>query len=115
MPRFPATQLTLGENIADNAGLAVAYKAYKYSLGEKEAPVIDALTGDQRFFMGFAQAFRGKIRDEEAIMRIKRDPHSPVQIRGKVPEMNLPSFYQAFGVKDGDKMYLAPDGRVSIW
>jgi predicted metalloendopeptidase len=116
VPGYPVNgELTLGENIADNAGLAVAYKAYRLSLAGKDAAVIDGLTGDQRFFMAFAQAFRGKTRENEAIMRIKLDPHSPEEIRGTVPEMNLTPFYKAFGVKEGDKMYLPPDRRVTIW
>ncbi len=108
-------ELTLGENIADNSGLAIAYKAYKLSLGGKEAPVIDGLSGDQRFYMGWAQVWRAKTRDSEAIVRIKSDPHSPAQFRGTVPEMNQKPFYEAFGVKDGDKMYLGPENRVSLW
>src|SRR5208283_96348 len=108
-------ELTLGENIADNSGLAIAYKAYKLSLGGKDAPVIDGLSGDQRFFMGWAQVWRAKTRDSEAIVRIKSDPHAPAQFRGTVPETNQAPFYEAFGVKDGDKMYLSPDSRVSLW
>jgi predicted metalloendopeptidase len=116
MPGYPVNgELTLGENIADNAGLAIAYKAYKLSLGAKEAPVIERLTGDQRFFMSFAQMFRGKTRESEAIMRIKLDPHAPEEVRGTVPERNLAPFYEAFGVKSGDKMYLPPERRVTIW
>ncbi|HKN11342.1 MAG TPA: M13 family metallopeptidase, partial [Pseudomonadota bacterium] len=108
-------ELTLGENIADNSGLAIAYKAYKLSLGGKDAPLIDGMSGDQRFFMGWAQVWRAKTRDSEAIVRIKSDPHSPAQFRGTVPEMNQAPFYEAFGVKDGDKMYLSPQNRVSLW
>ena len=108
-------ELTLGENIADNSGIAIAYKAYKLSLGGKDAPVIDGLTGDQRFYGGWAQVWRAKTRDNELVLRIKSDPHSPAQIRGTVPEMNQAPFYDAFGIKEGDKMYLAPDKRVSIW
>ena len=108
-------ELTLGENIADNSGLAIAHKAYKLSLGGKDAPVIDGLSGDQRFYMGWAQVWRAKTRDSEAIVRIKSDPHSPAQYRGTVPEMNQAPFYEAFGVKDGDKMYLSPENRVSLW
>ena len=108
-------ELTLGENIADNSGLAIAYKAYQLSLAGKEAPVIDGLTGDQRFFIGWAQVWRDKMRDNAPIMRIKSDPHSPEQIRGTVPEMNQAPFYAAFGVKAGDKMYLPPDKRVTVW
>jgi predicted metalloendopeptidase len=116
VPGFPINgELTLGENIADNSGLAIAYQAYQLSLGGAPAPIIDGLTGEQRFFMGWAQVWRAKTRDNEAIMRIKSDPHSPAQFRGSVPEMNQAPFYQAFGVKDGDKMYLPPEQRVSLW
>lgn len=108
-------ELTLGENIADNSGLAIAYKAYKLSLKGAEPPVINGLTGDQRFFMGFAQVWRGKVRDQETIVRIKTDPHSPPEFRANGTLRNQPSFYAAFGVKDGDKMYLPPDKRVLIW
>jgi predicted metalloendopeptidase len=107
--------LTLGENIADNSGLAIALKAYNISLGGKEAAVIDGLTGEQRLFYGWVQAWRGKARDNEAIMRIKTDPHSPPSVRGTVPLINQAAFDAAFGVKPGDKMYLAPDRRVTIW
>jgi putative endopeptidase len=116
VPGFPINgQLTLGENIADNSGLAIAHKAYRFSLGGRQAPVIDGLTGDQRFFMGWAQVWRAKTRESEAILRIKADPHSPAEIRGNVPEMNQEPFYAAFGVKAGDKMYLPPDKRVNLW
>ncbi len=108
-------ELTLGENIADNSGIAIAYKAYKLSLGGKEAPLIDGLTGDQRFYAGWAQVWRGKTRTNDLIVGIKTDPHSPEAIRGTVPEMNQAPFYDAFGVKEGDKMYLSPEKRVSLW
>ena len=108
-------ELTLGENIADNSGLAIAYKAYKISLGGKEAPVIDGLTGEQRFYLGFGQVWRGKVRDNAAIVRIKSDPHSPPEFRGNGTVKNQPGFYSAFGVKEGDAMYLAPDQRVLMW
>ena len=108
-------ELTLGENIADNSGLSIAYKAYQLSLGGKPAPVIDGLTGDQRFFMGFAQVWRGKIREQEAIIRIKTDPHSPGEFRANGTLRNMTPFYKAFDVKEGDKMYLPPAERVSIW
>jgi putative endopeptidase len=107
--------LTLGENIADNSGLAIAYKAYKISLGGKEAPVLDGLSGDQRFFYGWVQVWRGKARDNEAIARIKTDPHSPPAVRGTVPILNQAGFYDAFGVKVGDKMFTPPERRVTIW
>jgi putative endopeptidase len=108
-------ELTLGENIGDNSGLAIAYKAYKLSLGNKEAPMIDGMSGDQRFYAGWAQVWRSKTRTNALIVRIKTDPHSPDEIRGTVPEMNQASFYDAFGVKEGDKMYLRPEKRVSLW
>lgn len=116
VPGYPINgELTLGENIADNSGLAIAYKAYRLSLGGREAPVIEGLTGAQRFFMGWAQVWRAKTRDNEAISRIKSDPHSPAQIRGTVPEMNQTPFYESFGIKAGDKMYLPPEQRVILW
>ena len=107
--------LTLGENIADNSGMAVAYKAYQIALGGKPAPVIDGFTGDQRFFMGFAQAWRAKFRDNYAIELVKSDPHSiPVdRVLGTV--VNQPAFYPAFDIKEGDKMYVAPEQRIIIW
>ena len=108
-------ELTLGENIADNSGLAIAYKAYKISLGGKEAPVIDGLTGEQRFYLGFGQVWRAKVRDNAAIVRIKTDPHSPPQFRGNGTVKNQPGFYSAFGVKAGDAMYLPPEQRVLMW
>ncbi|MYN10118.1 M13 family metallopeptidase [Pseudoduganella aquatica] len=107
--------LTLGENIADNSGVAVAYKAYKLSLGGKPAPVIDKLTGEQRFYMGFGQVWRSKMREEAQIKQVKTDPHSPGQFRANGTMKNQPGFYEAFGVKEGDPMYLAPAQRVIIW
>ena len=108
-------ELTLGENIADNSGLAIAYKAYLISLGGKPAPVIDGMTGPQRFYAGFAQVWREKMRDDAMISQIKSDPHSiPIdRVMGTV--VNQPGFFDAFDVKPGDKMYVAPDKRVIIW
>ncbi|HEX9171789.1 MAG TPA: M13-type metalloendopeptidase [Telluria sp.] len=108
-------ELTLGENIGDNSGIAIAYKAYKISLGGKPAPVIDGLSGDQRFFMGFGQVWRSKMREAQQINQVKTDPHSPGQFRANGTMMNQAAFYEAFGVKEGDKMYLAPQERVTIW
>jgi putative endopeptidase len=108
-------ELTLGENIADNSGLAIAYKAYRLSLGGNEAPVIDGFTGDQRFFIGWTQAWRDKVRDAEIIRRIKIDPHSPENFRARGTLVNQPAFYTAFGIKPGDKMYVPPEKRVIIW
>jgi putative endopeptidase len=107
--------LTLGENIGDNSGLAIAYKAYRISLAAHEAPVIDGFTGDQRLYLGWVQVWRGKVREAEAIQRIKADPHSPPAVRGTAPLRNQAGFYAAFGLKPGDKMYLSPDQRVNIW
>ena len=107
--------LTLGENIADNSGLAIAYKAYQLSLAGKPARVIDGLTGDQRLYLGWAQVWRGKVRDAQQIVFVKTDPHSPAQFRGNGTLKNQPGFYSAFGVKEGDRMYLKPEERVSIW
>jgi predicted metalloendopeptidase len=116
VPGYPINgELTLGENIADNSGLAIAYKAYRLSQGEQPAPVIEGLTGAQRFYMGWAQVWRAKTRDDDAIRRIKSDPHSPAQIRGTVPEMNQTAFHESFGVEDGDKMYLPAEQRVVLW
>jgi len=107
--------LTLGENIADNSGLAIAHKAYQLSLGGQPAPVIDGLTGDQRFYMGFAQVWREKMREAEQLRRLKIDPHAPGRFRTNGAVVNQPSFYDAFGVKPGDPMYVAPEQRVIIW
>nr|WP_314547130.1 M13-type metalloendopeptidase [uncultured Massilia sp.] len=108
-------ELTLGENIADNSGLAIAYKAYKISLKGKPAPVIDGLTGEQRLYMGWAQVWRTKMREAQQIVQVKTDPHSPGQYRANGTLKNQPGFYEAFKVKQGDKMYLAPKDRVIIW
>ena len=108
-------ELTLGENIGDNAGLSIGYKAYKLSLNGQPAPVIDGLTGDQRFFMGFGQVWRSKMREAQQINQVKTDPHSPGQFRANGTVRNMPEFYQAFDVKSGDKMYLPPEERVIIW
>jgi putative endopeptidase len=107
--------LTIGENIGDLGGLSIAYKAYKRSLKGKEAPVIDGLTGDQRFFVGWAQVWRSKYRDAELSRRLATDPHSPTEFRCNGVLRNLPEFYSAFDVKEGDKLWLPPDRRVRIW
>ena len=108
-------ELTLGENIADNSGLAVAYKAYQISLAGKPAPVIDELTGDQRFYMGYARVWRAKARDNAIIAQLKSDPHSIPMYRAMGTVVNQPAFFTAFDVKEGDKMWRAPDQRVIIW
>jgi predicted metalloendopeptidase len=108
-------ELTLGENIADNAGLAVSYKAWKISLGGKDAVIIDGLTGDQRFFMGFAQRAGTLDRDNMVIMWIKTDPHTPSEFRVNGLLMNQQAFYDTYAVKPGDRMYLPPEQRTLIW
>ncbi|TFW34552.1 M13 family metallopeptidase [Massilia horti] len=108
-------ELTLGENIADNAGAIMASRAYKISLKGKPAPVIDGFTAEQRIFMGLAQARRGKARDAALIAQVKSDPHSPSEFRVNGSLRNHPGFYEAFDVKPGDKMYLPPEERVIFW
>jgi putative endopeptidase len=107
-------QLTLGENIADVAGITIALNAYKISLGGKPAPVIDGFTADQRFFLGFAQVWRGMYREAELANRLVTDPHSPVSLRASTVR-NLDAWYDAFGAKAGEALFLAPDQRVKIW
>ncbi|HWU85921.1 MAG TPA: M13 family metallopeptidase [Kofleriaceae bacterium] len=106
--------LTLSENIADVAGLAVAYDAYRLSLGGKEAEVAQGLTGDQQFFLSYAQSWRGKLREPAARQRLKTDSHAPAEYRA-LTVRNLDSWYAAFGVKPGEGLYLAPADRVRIW
>lgn len=108
-------RLTLGENIADNAGLAIAYKAYRLSLGGHEAPVIDGLTGDQRFFIGFAQVWRSKVKDEQLLKQLVSDPHTPAMFRPAGAAVNADAFHQAFGTRPGDRMYKAPEDRIRLW
>ena len=107
-------EFTLGENIGDLAGLTVAYEAYKASLGGKEAPVIDGYTGDQRFFLGWAQVWRRNYREANLRNRLITDPHSPSEQRVWVVR-NLDKWYEAFQPKAGQKLYLAPGERVRIW
>ncbi len=106
---------TIGENIGDLGGLSIAHKAYLISLAGKPAPTVDGFTGDQRFFLGWAQVWRRKYRDENLLSRLKSDPHSPSEFRCNGVVVNVPAFYTAFDVKEGDKMYLAPEKRVKIW
>ena len=108
-------ELTLGENIGDMAGLTVAYRAYKNSLNGKEAPLIDGLTGDQRFFIGWAQVWRRNMREKALRQRILTDPHSPGNYRVTGALQNMPEFYEAFDVKEGDKMFIPVEKRVKIW
>ena len=108
-------KLTLGENIADLSGLQISYKAWKISLGGKPSPVIDGLTGEQRFFYGFAQVWRGKTRDERALQLITTDPHSLPQFRAIGAPINADAFHEAFGTKPGDRMWKAPEDRLRLW
>jgi len=108
-------RLTLGENIGDLGGLSLAYRAYKLSLGGKEDKVIDGLTGDQRFFLAWAQVWRSAQRDDTARQRLRTDPHSPEEFRVNGIVRNMDAWYKAFDVKPGDAMYLAPEDRISIW
>ncbi|MDQ0466525.1 putative endopeptidase [Caulobacter ginsengisoli] len=107
--------LTMGENIGDLGGILVAYDAYKLSLGGKQAPVIDGLTGDQRFFLAFAQIWRAKTRDDALRQRLVSDPHSPDYYRVIGTLRNVDAWYAAWNIQPGDKMYVAPADRVRIW
>ncbi len=107
--------LTMGENIADFAGIQVALDAYHKALGGQPAPVINGLTGDQRFFLAFAQAWRSKDREDAMRSQVTTDPHSPARFRVLGPLPNVEAWYQAFGVKPGDTMYIAPQQRATIW
>ena len=106
---------TLGENIGDLGGLGIAYKAYKLALNGEQSPVIDGLTGDQRFFLSYAHSWRNKNRPEEVRRRIAIDPHSPDEFRCNQIVRNVQEFYDAFNVTEKDALWLAPDERVRIW
>lgn len=112
---FVDGRFTLGENIGDLGGLSMAYHAYKLSLNGKEAPVIDGLTGDQRFFLAWAQVWKRKTRDDALISLLKSDPHSPGRYRVNGVVRNMDAWYDAFDVQPGDDLYLPPEERVSIW
>ena len=108
-------KLTMGENIADLGGLLAAVDAYHTSLGGKPAPVIDGLTGDQRLFLGYAQAWRTKEREDSVKQQVASDPHSPSRTRAEASERNIDSWYAAFDVQPGQKLYIKPTDRVHIW
>ncbi|MEO5493830.1 MAG: M13 family metallopeptidase [Sphingomonas sp.] len=111
---FAKGEQELGENIADTAGLTASYEAYHASLGGRPSPVIDGLTGDQRFFLAFAQSWRTKMRDRSIRARIATDVHAIAPLRVETVR-NLDAWYDAFGIKPGDKRYLAPKDRVHVW
>jgi putative endopeptidase len=108
-------ELTLGENIADLGGLLLGLDAYHASLHGQPAPVIDGLTGDQRVFLGWAQVWRSKFRDDALRRQIATDPHSPDMLRVNAVVHNIDAWYQAFGIQPGDKLYVPPEQRVKIW
>ncbi|MEM8681598.1 MAG: M13 family metallopeptidase [Planctomycetota bacterium] len=108
-------ELTLGENIADLSGLAIAHQAYHLSLDGMTPPELDGWSGDQRFFMGWSQVWRRKYRDAEMIRRLLTDPHSPSWYRANGPVVNIDAFYEAFDVQPEDALYRAPEERIKIW
>ncbi len=112
---FVNGEFTLGENIGDLGGISIALKAYELSLEGKEAPIIDGFTGHQRVFLGYGQVWASKYRDETLKTKIDTDPHSPSKFRANGAVRNVPEFYQAFGVIEGDAMYLPSEERVKIW
>ena len=107
--------LTIGENIGDLGGLSIAWDAYLLSLDGAEPPVIDGLTAAERFFLGWAQAWRTKLRDEEALRLLSIDPHSPAEFRCNQIVRNIDVFYETFGVTERDSLWLDPADRVTIW
>ncbi len=108
-------RFTLGENIGDVGGLSMAYRAYKLATKGKDVPVIDGLTGDQRFFLAWAQVWRSTQREDNYRNRLRTDPHSPEEYRVNGVVRQLDEWYEAFDVKPGDAMYLPPEKRVRIW
>ena len=112
---FVDGNFTLGENIGDVGGLSLAYRAYKMALGGEEAPVIEGLTGDQRFFLSWAQVWQSKYREDTTIQRLTSDPHSPAEFRVNGVVRNFDEWYEAFAVQPGDALYLPPAERIRIW
>lgn len=108
-------RFTLGENIGDLGGLSLAWRAYKLATAGEELPVIDGLTGDQRFFIAWAQVWRSQQREDNYRQRLRTDPHSPEEYRTNGVVRNLAEWYEAFGITESDPMYLAPEERVRIW
>ena len=107
--------LTMGENIADLGGLSIAYDAYQMSLNGSKPADIDGFTDDQRFFLGYAQVWRGNIRDKELMRRLKEDVHSPAEARVNIPIFNLDIFLKAFDISDQDVLYIPEEKRAYIW
>jgi putative endopeptidase len=118
-PQLPGMHInaraSMGENIGDLGGALIALDAYRNLLAGKQAPVIDGFTGEQRFFLGFAQIWRTVIRDDALRQQLATDPHSPGEIRAIAPLRNVDAWYDAFAVKPGSKLYIAPQDRVRIW
>ena len=108
-------QLTIGENIGDHCGVTVGFAAYKIALGNRRARTLEGLTGDQRFFMSWAQVWRTLIRDEALRNQVQTDPHSPGRFRCNGAVQNVDAWYAAFNVQPGEKLDLAPADRVHIW
>jgi len=112
---FVDGNFTLGENIGDVGGLSMAYRAYRIALNGEEAPVVDGLSGDQRFFLAWAQVWQAKIREDALVSQLKSDPHSPAVYRVNGVVRNQDAWYEAFDVQPDDALYLAPEERVRIW
>lgn len=108
-------RFTLGENIADQGGIRIAYTAYHNSLKDSPGEIIDGFTPDQRFFLSYANVWAGNIRDEEILLRTKTDPHSLGRWRVNGTLRNIEPFFKAFDIKEGDAMYLPPERRIIIW
>jgi putative endopeptidase len=108
-------RMTMGENIGDLGGILLGLEAYKLSLGGKPAPVLDGFTGEQRVFLGWAQVWRTMMRDDALRQQLATNSHSPGNIRAFAPLRNVDAWYEAFGVKEGDRNYVKPEDRVKIW
>jgi predicted metalloendopeptidase len=108
-------ELTLGENIGDLTGAVIAHRAYQLSLAGKPAPTIDGLSSEQRYYLGWAQIWRAKEREDALRQQVMTNPHAPEMYRANGPVRNIPEFYSTFDVKEGDKMWLAPEKRTKIW
>ena len=112
---FVNGQLTLGENIADTAGITISHAAYALSLGGQPAPILDGFTGDQRVFLGYAQVWRYKAQEATMRRRILSDPHSPPEFRVNGAIRNVDGWYDAFGVGQDNALFLSPEERVQLW